>query len=294
MNEHWRHEYVETNGIRMHYVTQGEGPLVVLLHGFPEFWYSWRHQIPVLAECYRVVAPDLRGYNETEKPDGVEHYQLSLLVADIAGLIEALGEKRAAVVGHDWGGGIAWATAMQRPDVVERLIILNAPHLAVFQQHILKNPRQSARSWYMFFFQLPTIPESLLSLNHYAFIRRAFEGVLEDDEIDKYVEAISRPGALTGGINYYRANVSAEFLLGALGHPMEFPHITAPTLVIWGEEDAYLGRELIEGIEAYIDAPYTLRLIPDCGHWVQQEKPELVNQYMLEFLDTMKSEQRET
>lgn len=284
MTETWRHEYVETNGIRLHYVTQGEGPLVILLHGFPEFWYSWRHQIPVLAEHFRVVAPDMRGYNDSDKPEGVEHYRLSLLVADIAGLIEALGEKRAVVAGHDWGGGVAWATAMQRPDVVERLIILNAPHPAVFQQHILRNPRQSARSWYMFFFQLPTIPESLLSLNNHAFISRAFAGVLEDQEIDKYVEAISKPGALTSSINYYRANVSAEFLLGALGQPMAFPPITAPTLVIWGEEDAYLGRELTEGLDAYINAPYTLRLIPHCGHWVQQQKPDLVNQYMLEFL----------
>jgi len=284
MNEPWRHEYVETNGIRMHIVTQGEGPLVVLLHGFPEFWYSWRHQIPALAEHYRVVAPDLRGYNESDKPEAVEQYHLSYLVADVAGLIEALGEKRAVVVGHDWGGGVAWAVAMYRPDVVERLIILNAPHLAVFQQHILKNPRQSARSWYMFFFQLPGIPETLLSLNNYAFLRRAFAGVLGDAEIDKYVEAMSKPGALAGGINYYRANVSEEFFLGALGHPTEVPRITAPTLVIWGEDDAYLGRELTEGVEAYIDAPYTLRFIPECSHWVQQQQPELVNQYILEFL----------
>ena len=136
----------------------------------------------------------------------------------------------------------------------------------------------------MFFFQLPVIPETLLSLNNYAFLRRAFEGVLEDAEIDKYVEAISKPGALTGGINYYRANVSEEFFLGALGHPTEVPRITAPTLVIWGEDDAYLGRELTEGVEAYIDAPYTLRFIPECSHWVQQQQPELVNQYILEFL----------
>jgi pimeloyl-ACP methyl ester carboxylesterase len=188
------------------------------------------------------------------------------------------------VVGHDWGGAVAWATAMQRPDVVERLIILNAPHLAIFQQHILKNPQQSLRSWYMFFFQIPEVPEKLLRMNDYLFIRRAFEGVLEDAEIDKYVEAISQPGALTGGINYYRANISGEFLLGAIGPPAEVPRIQAPTLVIWGEEDPFLGRELIDGLEAYIDAPYTLRLIPDCGHWVQQQKPELVNQYMLEFL----------
>ncbi|MBI3950063.1 MAG: alpha/beta hydrolase [Acidobacteria bacterium] len=268
----------------MHYVTQGEGPLVVLLHGFPEFWYSWRHQIPVLAERFRVVAPDMRGYNETDKPEGVEQYQLLLLIGDIAGLIEALGEKRAVVVGHDWGGGVAWAVAMHRPDVVERLIVLNAPHLAIFQQHILKNPRQSARSWYMFFFQLPAVPEKLLSLNNYAFIRRAFEGVLQDAEIDKYVEAISKPGALTGGINYYRANVSQEFILGALGQPTAFPQIKAPTLLVWGEDDAYLGLELTEGVEVYIDAPYTLRRIPGCSHWVQQQKPELVNQYILEFL----------
>ena len=208
MNENWRHEYVHTNGIRMHYVTQGEGPLVVLLHGFPEFWYSWRHQITALSKHFRVVAPDMRGYNDTDKPEGVEAYHISQLVADVAGLIESLGEKKAVVAGHDWGGGVAWAVALYRPDVVEKLIILNAPHLGVFQQHILKNPMQSMRSWYMFFFQIRGVPERFLSLNDYAFVRRAFAGVLDDAEIDKYVEAIAKPGALTGGINYYRASIN--------------------------------------------------------------------------------------
>ncbi len=286
-SESWSHHYAEVNGIGMHYVAQGEGRLVVLLHGFPEFWYSWRHQIPALAEHFQVVAPDLRGYNETEKPEGVDKYHLTHLTADILGLIHRLGHERAIVVGHDWGGGVAWTLAMMHPQAVERVIILNAPHPAIFQQHILKNPRQSARSWYMFFFQLPLVPEKLLSLNDYAFIRRAFAGILSEEEIEKYVEAIAKPGALTAAINYYRANIDQHFLLGALGaSTMEFPRIVAPTLVIWGEDDAFLGRELTEGLEAHIQAPYTLRLIPECGHWVQQERPEVVNRYMLEFLQT--------
>lgn len=284
MNDTWRHEYAQANGIRMHYVTQGEGPLLILLHGFPEFWYSWRHQITALSKHFRVVAPDMRGYNDTDKPEGVQAYHISHLVADVAGLIEALGEQQAIVVGHDWGGGVAWAVAMYRPDVVDKLIILNAPHLGVFQQHILKNPRQSMRSWYMFFFQIRDVPEKLLSLNDYAFVRRAFAGVLEEAEIDKYVEAIAKPGALTAAINYYRASISEEYLLGAIGQPQPLPRITAPTLVIWGEDDPYLGRELVLETQSQIDGPFTLRWIAGCGHWVQQEKPELVNQYMLEFL----------
>lgn len=286
MNESWRHGFVETNGIRMHYVTQGEGPLLLLLHGFPEYWYSWRYQIPVLAEFFRVAAPDLRGYNETAKPKEIESYHLSELMADITGFIHALGEKRAVLVGHDWGGVLAWSLAMEYPEAVTRLIVLNAPHPAIFQRHLLKNPKQTARSWYMFLFQLPAVPEKLLSFRNHAFIRRQWASRLEKEAIERYIGAIAKPRALTSGINYYRANASKKFLLGALGRQKDlFPPVTAPTLLIWGEDDPYLCRELTEGVQAaYVQAPYELCLIPHCGHWVQQEKPEQVNRAMLEFL----------
>ena len=161
-----KHRQVRTNGVRLHCVVDGDGPLVVLLHGFPEFWYSWRHQIPALATRFRVVAPDLRGYNESEKPAGVAAYAMPELVADVEGLVHAFGERDAAIVGHDWGGGIAWFVAMERPPVTRKLVVLNCPHPAMMAQSLRGNPRQLARSWYMFFFQIPWLPEFLLKLGH--------------------------------------------------------------------------------------------------------------------------------
>src|SRR2546428_372573 len=160
------HRFVETNGIRLHCAVDGEGPLVILLHGFPECWYSWRHQIAALAPRFRVVAPDLRGYNESDKPAGVAAYALPELVADVPGLIEAFGEREAAIVGHDWGGAIAWTFAMDHPEPTRRLVVLNCPHPAIFAQHLRANGRQLARSWYMFFFQLPWLPEAVLRAGH--------------------------------------------------------------------------------------------------------------------------------
>src|SRR5262245_58570023 len=162
------HRFAVVNSVRLHYAEAGEGPLVVLLHGFPEFWYSWRHQIKGLAAAgFRVIAPDLRGYNESDKPPGIASYRLELLTQDIVELIQHAGEKRAHVVGHDWGGGIAWWLAMQNPQVVERLVILNAPHPVAFFRE-LRRPAQLLKSWYMFFFQLPWLPEVMLRVGNFA------------------------------------------------------------------------------------------------------------------------------
>src|SRR4029453_19536275 len=147
------HRRVRPNGVRLHWVVDGEGPLVILLHGFPEFWYSWRHQIAALAPRFRVVAPDLRGYNESEKPAGVAAYAMPELVADVEGLIPPFGGRDAAIVGHDWGGAVAWYVAMERPALTRKLAVLNCPHPAIMMQHLRRNPRQLARSWYLFFFQ---------------------------------------------------------------------------------------------------------------------------------------------
>lgn len=202
-----RHGEVHVNGIRMHYVTAGRGPLVLLLHGFPEFWYAWRHQIPVLAEHFTVVAPDQRGYNETDKPTW--GYEVDVLVADALGLIDALGHERALLVGHDWGGAVAWAMAIAHPQRVERLAILNMPHPAVFARHLRTNPAQQRRSWYAGLFQLPILPELLLSAGNYAAIEQLFRGTsrlgtFSDEEIAAYKHAISRPGALSAMLNWYR------------------------------------------------------------------------------------------
>ncbi len=281
-----RHEWRTVNGVRLHCAIAGNGPLLLLLHGFPEFWYSWRHQIPVLAEHFTVVAPDLRGYNDSDKPLHISDYTMPVLVEDVVQLIHAFGQERAFVAGHDWGGVVAWATALARPDVVEKLIALNIPHPRLFMQHILTNPRQRLRSWYMLFFQLPWLPEASIRANNYRMIEGAFRGMavhkqrFPDEVIVEYKQAMAKPRALTSAINYYRALSRSESMsfTSALD-----PVAKMPTLVIWGEQDTALGKELNNDLERYVP-DLTLRFIPDASHWVQQDRPDLVNRYMLDFL----------
>ncbi|MHB8577138.1 MAG: alpha/beta fold hydrolase [Dehalococcoidia bacterium] len=278
-----RHQYAVVNGIRMHYVERGAGPLVILLHGFPEFWYSWRHQIDVLAPHFRVVAPDQRGYNLTEKPHLVSAYQMRNLTADVAALIRHLGEDEAIIVGHDWGGGVAWSFAIEHPRMTRRLIVLNCPHPAAMERG-LRTWRQLLRSWYIFFFQLPYLPEFLIRARNFAALERAFRDTVirkdtfSDDDIRAYKEAMAQPGALHSAINWYRAMVRSSWR--GLGPT---PAITAPTLVVWGEADTALGKELTYGMERWVN-DLTLKYVPKTSHWVQQEQPELVNGHMLDFL----------
>jgi len=298
---------VETNGIRLHCAVDGDGPLVILLHGFPECWYSWRHQIAALAPRFRVVAPDLRGYNQSDKPRGVGAYAMSELVADVHGLIEAFGERQAVIVGHDWGGGVAWTFAMEHPEATRRLVVMNCPHPAIFTQHMRANGRQRARSWYMLFFQIPWLPETLLGLGRARLIGDAIRrsSVRQDSlttaDLDRLRDAASQPGALRGGINYYRAifrspearaswpNWLRRFVYGDRPVPgvrdrlEDWPKITAPTLLIWGENDVALGKELTLGMEPLV-SPLEIQYIPLCGHCVQQEQPAVVNGYLLDFL----------
>jgi pimeloyl-ACP methyl ester carboxylesterase len=280
-----RHEQRLINGIRLHYVIAGAGPLLLLLHGFPEFWYSWRHQIPLLAQHYTVVALDLRGYNESEKPRRVKDYRLSILIDDITGLIESLGEKQAIVAGHDWGGAVAWGVAIARPETIQKLIILNMPHPRLLVQHLLTNPRQRARSWYVFFFQLPLLPELALRANNFQavqamFLRTSINPATFDQEVlRQYRNALAKPGALTAALNYYRA-AGRYGLLSQIDSASVVQH---PTLVIWGKQDVALGAELNDGLERYVPN-LTLRYVPNASHWVQQEHPALVSRYMLEFL----------
>lgn len=285
--EPWSHEEVETNGIRLHCVTQGEGELVVLLHGFPENWYSWRHQIPSLAGRFKVVAPDMRGYNLSDKPEGVEAYGISNLTADVKGLIEAFGADRAHVIAHDWGGAVAWTFAMTYPEYVDRLVVMNCPHPAVFMKNLARNPRQVLRSWYMFFFQIPGLPELAFRSFDYLALKRSFVGwainkdAFSDEDIEELKEAAAQPGALTGGINYYRAMFRSQRRASARGG---FPKIQSPTLLIWAEQDRALGKELTYGMGRYFENGLVIKYIPDCSHWVQQEQPLLVNEFLDEFL----------
>ena len=204
-----QHKYLTTNGIRLHYVTQGEGPLMLFLHGFPEFWYSWRHQINEFAKDHTVVAIDMRGYNKSDKPKEKSAYVMTEFIKDVDGVIDALGYEQCVLVAHDWGGAVAWQFAYAYPHRLSKLIVLNLPHPAKFAAG-LRTPQQLLRSWYIAFFQLPILPELLLKANHYAAIRAAFRdsainpAALTEEDLDALVTAAAQPGALTSMLNYYR------------------------------------------------------------------------------------------
>jgi pimeloyl-ACP methyl ester carboxylesterase len=268
-------------GPRLHYVAGGGGRLVLLLHGFPEFWHSWRHQISALAPHFRVVAPDLRGYNLSERP--ADGYDVATLCDDVRALIEALGEREAILVGHDWGGVLAWLCAIRDPDYVRRLVVLNAPHPAAMLRE-WRHPGQLARSAYVGFFQLRGLAERAIARDDYAVIRRMFRGAdrgrawLSDEDVQRYVTASARPGALSAALEYYRQLRPRH--LAALA-PLRV--IAAPTLLLWGELDTALGPELTEGLEPWV-RDLTLQRFPVAGHWLNQQEPERVNAALLEFL----------
>lgn len=272
-----RHDFVEANGLRFHFVTEGEGPLVLLLHGFPQFWYAWRKQIPALAERFRVVAPDLRGYGDTDKPPRIADYKPDILVQDVVALIEALGEKRARIVGHDWGGAIAWATALARPDVVERLAVVNCPHPAILLKKLRSSPAQMLRSWYMGFFQLPWLPEALLRSR----VDRLIVGSSADarafsrEDREAYRAAFAKPGVAKAAIDYYRAVARYAKVSQA--------KIAAPTLLLWGDKDQALGRELTGGMEPLFSGAFEQKHFADASHWVCEERPDAVNAELLRF-----------
>lgn len=279
----WQHNFISTNGINLHYVSQGSGKLMLMLHGFPEFWYSWRHQIKEFASDYHTVALDLRGYNDSDKPASLSAYQMSEFIQDLKGVITGLGYEDCILVAHDWGGAIAWNFAYAYPEMVEKLIVLNIPHPAKFAQG-LRTPQQLLKSWYIMAFQIPFLPELLFQLNDYQAIKEAFSGMAIDKtafseaDLNAYRDAAAKPGALTAMINYYRG----IFPLLFNGEP-EWPILEIPTLTIWGEADTALGKELTYGTEAYV-RDWQIKYIPNCSHWVQQEQPALVNSYIWEFL----------
>ena len=271
-------------GISLHVREMGAGPLVLLLHGFPDCSYTWRHQLPALAAAgFHVVAPDLRGYDGSSRPNGVSAYATSALATDIAGLVTALGEQRADVVAHDWGGGVAWAFAMFFPEKLRRLAILNAPHPITFRRH-LRTMQQARRSWYIFAFQLPVMPEMGLARNDFASLRRVFRtasirpGAFSEEDIERHVDALRPPGALTAAINYYRAVFRDT---GRSGHRVR--RIDAPVLVLWGDQDKFLGTELAEPGSEWV-SNVQVRHIPEAGHWIQHDVPELVNDELVRFL----------
>jgi epoxide hydrolase 4 len=276
--------YADLGEARLHYVEAGDGPLVVLLHGFPESWFSWRFQIPALADAgFRVVAPDMRGYNLSSRPPQVAAYDLDRLATDVRDLIRERGAERALIAGHDWGAAVAWATAMNHPELVERLAILNAPHPRRMLQG-LRRPRQLARSWYMFAFQLPWLPERAARARRWWGWRQLFErearpGGYTAEDIERYIEAWSQPGAATGMLNYYRA----AFRQTPGRAEARIRPVDAPTLVIWGERDSHLGAELAEPDRA--DVPNLERVVrlPDASHWVHRDEAARVSELLVEF-----------
>jgi pimeloyl-ACP methyl ester carboxylesterase len=279
-----REGYADLAEVRLHYVEAGTGPLVVLLHGFPEAWFSWRFQIlPLAAAGHRVLAPDLRGYNLSSRPRGVAAYDVHRVVSDVRDLIVALDTGPVGLVGHDWGGVIGWVTAMEHAALVERLVVLNAPHPRQLLGG-LTSPRQLARSWYIAVLQLPWLPERLLRASHWAALRHGFAHdarphVFTPSAAEQYTEAWSQPGAATAMIDYYRA--AARRLLRR--PVIDIRPLQAPTLVIWGERDRYLARSL--AVPRPSDVPNLARVVrrPDASHWVHQDEPAEVNRLLIEF-----------
>jgi pimeloyl-ACP methyl ester carboxylesterase len=275
------HHFIRTNDIVLHTVMAGpaDGPVVVLLHGFPEFWYGWRHQIPALAAAgFRVWAPDQRGYNLSDKLRGRAAYRTDVLAQDAIGLIAATGQPQVYLVGHDWGAMVAWWVALTAPDCVRRLAILNVPHPEVSVRHVRSDPRQMARSTYAAFFQLPWLPERLLSAANYRLLAQGMknssrQGAFSDEELDHYRQAWAKPRALQSMLNWYRA-----FLL----HPVPDGslRVTMPTTIIWGKRDFAL-RSVMAEESADLCAQRELIWLPDNSHWVQHEAADRVNEILI-------------
>ncbi len=264
----------------------GERGLALLLHGFPESAFSWRYQIPTLvAAGYEVWAPNLRGYAASSKPHAVSEYSMDRLLADIGGLIDAADCDHVTLVGHDWGAAQAWMFAICKTRPIERLVIMNVPHPACLQRE-MRTMRQLRRSWYMFFFQIPWLPETMLRARRAkaigdAFTRSAVDRSRFPDEVTEvYREAALRPGAMRSMLNYYRA----AFRGIRSSASEEFAPVETPTLMIWGLDDVALSKETTDGTDAYVD-DLTMRFLPGVSHWVQQEAPEVVNAMMLAWLD---------
>ena len=277
----WTHDYATTNGVRLHYVTQGEGPLVLLLHGFPEHWYSWRHQIGPLAEAgFRVVAPDMRGYNLSDKPRG--GYDIKNLTKDVRGLIRALGEESATIVGHDWGGVIALQFPIDYPKACDRLIVMNAPLIRSWYWGRRNYPNNT----YALLMQVPGLAERRGWADIDETTKRVFTAVsagsdaFTDEDIEVFAEALKQPRALSSAMKYYRSIYWPDWFLTWADRDKR---IECPTHFIWGKEDRAVRLPFMEEAAERVDHLQTV-LVDDAGHWVQQEKPEEVTAAMLAFL----------
>ncbi len=292
----FQYAFADVNGIRMHYVRAGRGKLILFVHGFPEFWYQWRHQLAEFGRDFLAVAPDLRGYNLSSKPRDVEQYRMPHLVEDLwqlaRYLVPNLRDEKFYLVAHDWGGVVAWAYAMYHPQDLEKLIIINSPHPAIFARELRENPAQRRASRYMKLF-CSRWAELVLSAFGYRYLVRAVlnegleQGHLTAEDKAAYLQAWSQPGALTGGLNYYRASRADALVRGAeVGDflpRLASLTVKVPTLLIWGERDRFLLPGNLDGLEQFVPR-LTVHRVPDASHWIVQEKPELVSRYIREFI----------
>ncbi len=270
------HRYADANGVKIHYAALGSGPLAVLIHGFPDFWYTWRDQMQALVEAgYRVAAVDQRGYNLSDRPAGVDNYSMRLLVGDIAAVIAAEHAGRAIVIGHDWGGSVAWNVAMRRPDLVQQLIICNLPHPAGIAREIATNPQQRQNSAYAFDFQKPDA--------HLALSADGLAGWVTDPEVRaRYVEAFERSD-FAAMLNYYKANYPRPDAPPPAG-PATFPKVTAPVLIIHGLDDQALLPGALNGTWEWVEQDLTIMTLPGAGHFVQQDAARVVSETIVSWL----------
>lgn len=272
------------NGVmELHAVAAGDsnGAVVILLHGFPEFWYSWHSQIEPLADAgFRVIVPDQRGYNQSSKPRGVANYEMKHLVSDVIAIADQLGVERFFLAGHDWGAAVAWSAAVLCPRRVAKLAILNVPHPSVMLRYLRSNPRQMRRSWYMFLLQIPWLPEAIFRASNFRFgvnalVKSSRPGTFGAEDISLYRAAWSQKGALTGSMNWYRAAARHRT-------PFRDPIVHVPTRILWGERDAFLLAQMAKDSLRYCDSA-ELYTFADASHWLQHEEPKRVAELLIDF-----------
>ncbi|MFX0038727.1 MAG: alpha/beta fold hydrolase [Promethearchaeota archaeon] len=268
--------YIEANGIKLHTIIVGNGKPLILLHGFPEFWYCWSKVIPLLKDDFKLIIPDMRGYNLSDKPKGVENYKVEILVEDIKGLSENLGLRKFNLAGHDWGGAVAWIFAEKYPELLNKLIILNSPHHKIFAKKLRTDKEQQKASFYIFEFYKPNGEKFIIENNFEQLRKFVFTENFSDPDREKYIEAWSQPGAIEGEVNYYRANRSFDEWKGI---------IEVPTLVLWGIKDSFLTPQLLDGLSNYVK-DIRIEINEESSHWITHDAPEFVSSKIQEFIQT--------
>jgi len=279
-----RERYIETNGIKLHVMEAGpaDGPMMLFLHGFPEFWYAWRKQIGYFAERgYLVVVPDQRGYNLSDKPKGIAAYKIDELAKDIVGLIDAYGREKILLVGHDWGASVSWWVSLKYPERISKMVILNVPHPKVMARQMFSNPDQMQKSWYIFYFQLPGAVEKLAQATNYQWVlnlitSNAHPGAFTPEDLEKYRTAFAQPGAFSAMVNWYRASVQTQ-----QEQPKSFD-VDVPLLFMWGEEDIAMLAQMADESMPYCKNGKLIKM-PGVSHWIQHEEADKVNGLIEEF-----------